>query len=71
MITERFHVPEVSCQHCVHSVTQEVTALADIHNVTVDLSAKSVVVEHAGTVSTDAIIAAINEAGFDEVTKLA
>ncbi len=71
MATERFYVPEVSCQHCVHAVTQEVSALAGVASVTVELSDKSVTVEHNGTVASSAIVAAINEAGYDEVTPLA
>jgi copper chaperone CopZ len=70
MATERFHVPEVSCQHCVNAVTQEVSALADVQNVQVSLDDKIVMVEHGDSVSTEAIVAAINEAGYDEVTKV-
>ena len=70
MTTERFQVPEVSCQHCVHAITKEVSALAGVQRVQVNLDDKTVVVEHGEQVATDQIVAAINEAGYDEVTQL-
>jgi len=71
MATSRFHVPEVSCQHCVNAVVKEVAALTGVETVLVELSDKSVTVEHSTGVTTDAIVAAINEAGYDDVTLLA
>ena len=70
MTTERFQVPDVSCQHCVNAITQEVSALPGVARVQVALDTKTVTVEHGEQVTTDAIIAAINEAGYDEVTRL-
>jgi copper chaperone len=70
MTTERFQVPDVSCQHCVNAITQEVSALPGVARVEVALDTKTVTVEHGEQVTTDAIIAAINEAGYDEVAPL-
>ena len=70
MTTERFQVPGVSCQHCVNAITREVSALPGVQRVQVALDDKTVTVEHGDQVSTDAVIAAINEAGYDEVTRL-
>ena len=70
MTTERFQVPDVSCQHCVHAITQEVSALAGVQRVQVALDDKTVTVEHDEQVNVDQIVAAINEAGYDEVTRL-
>ena len=70
MTTERFQVPEVSCQHCINAITTEVSALPDVQHVRVALDDKTVTVEHGEQVSTDQIIAAINEAGYDDVTRL-
>jgi copper chaperone len=70
MTTERFQVPGVSCQHCVNAITKEVAALAGVQRVQVALDDKTVTVEHADSVSADAIVAAINEAGYDEVTQI-
>ena len=68
--TERFLVPDVSCQHCVNAITKEVSALPGVQRVQVALDDKTVTVEHGDQVSADAVIAAINEAGYDEVTRL-
>ena len=68
--TERFQVPDVSCQHCINAITKEVSALPGVARVQVALDTKTVTVEHGEQVTTDAIIAAINEAGYDEVAPL-
>jgi copper ion binding protein len=70
MTTERFQVPEVSCQHCVNAITKEVSALPGVQRVQVNLDDKTVSVEHSEQVGIDQIVAAINEAGYDEVTRL-
>lgn len=67
MIIEQFKVPGVSCNHCVNAVTSEVSALTGVHRVEVALDSKLVTVEHDEAVSAAAIIAAIQEAGYDEV----
>ena len=70
MTTQRFQVPGVSCQHCVNAITKEVSALPGVRRVQVALDDKTLTVEHAEQVATDAIIAAINQAGYHEVTRL-
>jgi copper ion binding protein len=71
MISEQFIVPDVSCQHCINAVSQEVGALVGVQKVDVNLDTKVVTVEHAANVNTAAIIAAINEAGYEDVTVVA
>jgi copper ion binding protein len=71
MQTEQFVVPAVSCQHCVRAVTTEVSKLAGVSAVQVNLDTKVVTVEHGDTVAPAAIIAAIKEAGYDEVSPVA
>ena len=70
MTTERFRVPDVSCQHCITAITNEVSALPGVQRVQVALDDKTVTVEHGDQVSTEQIVAAINEAGYDEVASL-
>ena len=70
MTTEQFQVPGVSCQHCVNAITKEVSAIPGVQQVQVALDSKTVTVEHGEQVSTAAIVAAINEAGYDEVAQL-
>lgn len=62
--TLTFSVPGMTCGHCEAAVTKEVGAISDVTGVNVDLGAKVVVV--TGTIlDRDAIVAAIDEAGFD------
>lgn len=59
-----FSVPGMTCGHCEAAVKQEVGAVAGVTGVDVDLATKDVVV--TGTaLDRDAIVAAIDEAGYD------
>jgi copper chaperone len=71
MTTEKFLVPGVSCQHCVNAVNKEVSALSGVQRVEVNLDSKVVTVEHGEQVTPAAIIAAIQEAGYEEVSPVA
>jgi copper ion binding protein len=71
MTTSQYRVPEISCQHCVSAITREVSALPGVQNVEVSLDSKQVTVGHSADVTTGQIVAAINEAGYDEVEQLA
>lgn len=70
MTQEQFRVPDISCQHCVNAITKEVTALVGVQHVQVNIDDKTVTVEHDAQVAAPAIVAAINEAGYDEVAQL-
>ena len=54
----------MSCAHCVNAVTAEILALTGVHDVVVDLEAKSVVVNGDGLDDTS-IREAIDEAGYE------
>ena len=69
-MTTVFSVPEISCQHCVNAITKEVSRLDGVRNVEVDLATKRVSVDASEQVSSDRLIEAINEAGYDEVAVL-
>lgn len=59
-----FTVPGMTCGHCESAVTSEVTALAGVAAVEVDLQTKLVTV-HGEGFDKGLIIAAIDEAGFE------
>jgi len=59
-----FTVPGMTCGHCEAAVTTEVTALAGVTEVAVDLTTKLVTV-HGEDLNEELIIAAIDEAGFE------
>ena len=58
-----YTVPGVHCDHCVHAITTEVSAVPGVRDVRVDLAAKTVTVE--GDAADDAVRAAIDEAGYE------
>lgn len=69
-MTIELKVPTMSCQHCVNAITNEVSDLPGVERVVIDLGTKKVSVEADASVTTDAVIGAINEAGYDEVSVL-
>jgi copper chaperone CopZ len=62
--TVTYSVPGMSCDHCKHAVTEELTGVEGVESVDVDLASKLVVVHGAGL--DDATLrAAIDEAGYE------
>jgi len=64
--TETLHlvVPGMTCGHCEAAVSTEVGKVPGVRSVVVDLDSKDVTVTGAG-LDRDAIVAAIDEAGFE------
>lgn len=65
MIERTYRVPDVSCQHCVAAITNELKAIPGVERVIVDLDSKLVTVEHTDTVAEQQILDGIEEAGYD------
>jgi copper chaperone CopZ len=61
-----YAVDGMSCDHCVVAITGEVTRVAGVELVDVDLTTKRVVVRGAD-LNDEAVRAAIDEAGYDAV----
>jgi copper chaperone CopZ len=61
-----YRVDGMSCEHCVVAVTSEVGDVAGVQAVEVDLETKLVRVRGAAIDDT-AVLAAIDEAGYDAV----
>ena len=57
-------VPEMTCGHCEAAIQKEVSAVEGVSSVVVDLEAKLVTVSGSG-LDREAVVAAIDEAGFD------
>lgn len=55
----------MTCDHCVHAVTQEVMALPGVSGVAVDLASGSLRVESQAPVDDLALRAAVEEAGYE------
>ena len=67
MSTETYTVAGMTCSHCVSSVTEEVTELAGVTGVQVDLASGRLVVTAGQELGTDAVRAAVEEAGYTMV----
>jgi len=63
-----FTVPGMTCGHCERAVTTEVGKIAGVSSVEVDLDTKKVVVTSDAELSWDAIVSAVDEAGFEALT---
>ena len=62
-----YRVDGMSCEHCVVAVTGEVGDVAGVTAVDVDLAGKLVTVSGAA-IDDAAVVAAIDEAGYDAVS---
>lgn len=64
MQTLSYTVPDMSCGHCERAVTEEVSKVAGVSTVEVDLESKVVLVAGEG-VDDSAVREAIEEAGYE------
>lgn len=66
-VSARFLVAGMTCEHCVRSVTEEVSAVEGVSAVEVDLHAggvSTVTVSSAAPVDADRVREAVEEAGY-------
>ncbi len=66
METTTYSVPAMHCGHCKAAVTRELEGVDGVAAVDVDLETKLVQV-HGSAVEPAAVVAAIDEAGYDAV----
>lgn len=67
METSTFIATGMTCQHCVASVTKEVTALDHVTDVSVDVPTGKITVTSDAPVPAADVIAAIESAGYPAV----
>ncbi|MEW6153364.1 MAG: heavy-metal-associated domain-containing protein [Actinomycetota bacterium] len=65
MATLTYVVPGVTCGHCKSAIESEVAKVPGVERVEVDIESKRAVID--GTASEESVVAAIAEAGYDEV----
>lgn len=65
--TETYDVVGMTCDHCVRSVTEEVSALQGVSAVDVDLSSGKVHVTTREPITTEQVREAVAEAGYQLV----
>lgn len=62
-----FSVPGMTCGHCEQAVATELSKVAGVTSVAVDLDTKQVIVDSESPVDWKVIVDAVDEAGFDAV----
>ena len=68
MSTSTWNVQGMTCSHCVHAVTTEISAIPGVSGVTVDLASGVVTVTADTDPSPESVAAAVDEAGYTLVT---
>ena len=68
MKTTVFTAPEIECQGCASAIKKSVGAVAGVSEVTVDVDAKRVSVNHAEDASQESIKVAVEKAGFSALS---
>jgi copper chaperone len=67
MAEARYNVTGMSCGHCEASVRSEVTKLAGVEDVQVSAAAGTLTIVSATELADDAVLAAVDEAGYTAV----
>lgn len=65
--TQTYDVVGMTCDHCVRSVTEEVSALQGVSEVAVDLASGKVHVTTREPITTEQVREAVAEAGYQLV----
>jgi len=68
MTTTTFRVPGMTCGHCKQAVTTELSKLAGVSTVEVDLDTKAVTVTSGAALAWSRIAEAVDEAGFEAIS---
>ena len=65
MSTSTYTVTGMTCEHCVASVTEEITEIDGVTDVAVDLPTGAVTVTSDNPVTDSAVHEAVREAGYE------
>jgi copper ion binding protein len=65
MTETTYAVTGMTCEHCVRSVTEEVTKIGGVSRVQVDLASGAVTVTSEGELRLDDVRTAVVEAGYE------
>ena len=67
-VTSEYVVSGMHCNHCVHSVAEEVSAVSGVTDVKVDLGSGQLIVISDAEIPFENIEAAVDEAGYSVAT---
>ena len=68
MTIAKYTVKGMTCGHCVAAVSEELSKLASVTDVAVDLPTGEVAITSEDELSVDAVRAAVDEAGYELVS---
>jgi copper chaperone len=68
-MTSTYLVQGMHCGHCVTSVTEEVRTIPGVRDVQVDLGSGELVITSDTAIPTQAVEAAVDEAGYSLATR--
>jgi copper chaperone CopZ len=64
-VVETFRVIGMTCHHCEMAITSQLSQLAGVRRVVVDVAAGTVVTESERPLNRDEVAAAVDEAGYE------
>ncbi len=64
MTTLEYSVTGMSCSHCEHAITEEVSGVAGVTDIEVSAESGRLVVTGEESIDAAAVIAAVDEAGY-------
>lgn len=59
-----YHIPNISCQHCAHTIKMELAEITGVKQVDVQIDEKNVSIQFEAPASEDGIIELLSEIGF-------
>lgn len=69
MVKTSIKVAGMTCQHCVNSVTEEVSGLSGVISVNIDLASGNVEIESESNLATADLESAVQDAGYEVVSE--
>lgn len=67
MTTTEFQVTGMTCSHCEHAVSSEVSEIPGVDNVEVSAATGRLVITSSAPVTDEQVLAAVDEAGYSAV----
>lgn len=67
MSTTQIKVSGMTCGHCVQSVTEEISAIAGVTDVKINLESGDVTIKSESDLNNADLVAAVKEAGYEVV----
>lgn len=64
MTTVTYTIPNISCNHCVHTITTEISEIAGVKTVTANKDSKQTVITFDAPATEEVIVATLKEINY-------